>query len=262
MGATAAGGLVSMGQRLGGVGVVNLEGPVQADADADSAWPLVNAPQVARALKQAGVAVAGVANNHAQDLGPMGVEMTMQTLERAGIQPSAFPRNAHLMLAGLPVVVSAHDLSAGLAPDLEQQLAGVAVRGEIWVATFHVQGPHSYLPPPLLEAAVDAALAHGATVVAAHGTHELARVERRGRSVVAYGLGNLVFVCPCGHGDDGLVLRVQLDHNGAQQAQIIPVEPGRRNRPVRLAQRPDLTLDLLVSLRSTPLRRAGAFAWF
>lgn len=114
-----------------------------------------------------------------------------------------------------------------------------------------------------MEAAVEAALAAGATVVAAHGTHQLARVERRGRAVIAWGLGNLAFACACTDETDGLLLRVELDADGAAlRAAVVPVDAGLRGEAVRPAREAALVFDLLESLGSSPLTRAKARASF
>jgi poly-gamma-glutamate capsule biosynthesis protein CapA/YwtB (metallophosphatase superfamily) len=241
--------------------LVNLEGPLGDDAGASSAARLVNAPSVPRVLASVGVWAAGVENNHADDLGAAGRDATRAGLEAAGVTPLGLE---HRVLGGGVVALAAVDLSRPVdASALESQLRRLRVGATALIVTFHVTAPPSYLPTPELEAAVEAALAAGASVVAAHGTHALARVERRGRAVIAWGLGNLVFACQCTDEDDGLLLRVELDATGGvTRATVVPVEAGLHGAPLRLAADPGLTLQLLESLGSSPLRRAGDRADF
>jgi poly-gamma-glutamate capsule biosynthesis protein CapA/YwtB (metallophosphatase superfamily) len=133
--------------------------------------------------------------------------------------------------------------------------------GDVLVATFHVTGPPSYLPRPELRAAVDTAITAGALVVAAHGTHALGPVERRGKAVIAWGLGNLLFACDCTDEVDGAVLRVSIDGDAAR-ARILPIDAGLRGAPARPGHNPELILDLLDALGSSPLRREGPAAGF
>lgn len=241
--------------------VVNLEGPLGEGAETSSAQRLVNAPGAAAALARAGVRVAGVENNHARDLGAAGREATRAGLLAAGVLPAGA---VELPLPGLRVAVVAVDLSnATDVAGLEAELRARRATADALVVTVHVTAPPSYLPTPELEAVVEAALAAGASVVAAHGTHALARVERRGDAVIAWGLGNLVFACACTDETDGLLLRVELGAGGrVTRATVVPVEAGLRGAALRPAREAALTLELLESLGSSPLRRTGGAAEF
>ena len=130
------------------------------------------------------------------------------------------------------------------------------------VATFHVTGPPTYLPRPELVDAVATALDAGASVIAAHGTHELARVERRGPAVVAWGLGNLAFACACTDEQSGALLEIALGPGGAGEAVIIPIDAGLTGGAAHAAADPALTFELLEALGSSRLDRRGDRAAF
>jgi poly-gamma-glutamate synthesis protein (capsule biosynthesis protein) len=147
-------------------------------------------------------------------------------------------------------------------PTLRTELAAARRRGDVLVATFHVTGPPMYLPRPELVDAVAIALEAGATVVAAHGTHELARVERRGRAVIAWGLGNLAFACACTDEQSGAVLEVALGPDGAREAAIVPIDAGLAQGAAHAAGDPALTFELLEALGSSRLQRRGDRAAF
>ncbi|MEW5741849.1 MAG: CapA family protein [Myxococcota bacterium] len=272
--------------------VVNLEGPVGDGAAASTAERLVNGPGAAKALAAAGVRAAQVDNNHAGDLGVDGRAATRRALEAAGVLPAGVARFSlgatRVVLVGVdlgPATVHSARTSEGAPPAsgtsdtsapapfattaagwvegessdvLERRLRAAKTPEEALIVTFHVTGPPSYLPTPELEAAVEAALRAGATVVAAHGTHAVARVERRGDAVIAWGLGNLVFDCRCTEEEEGLLLRVELDASGrVGPALVVPVDAGLHGTAVRPARDRALLLRLLESLGSTPLRPAG-----
>ncbi len=246
----------------GSAGVVNLEGPVGEGAEASSEARLVNAPQALAPLRAAGVRAVGVANNHALDLGPGGAAATALAARAAGLE-SVGPDGAVLLVGGVRVVVTAHDLGGGRVPaDLAAQLAAAGARGDALVATFHVTGPPSYLPRSELRAAVDAAVAAGARVIAAHGTHAVAAVERRGDAVIAWGLGNLVFTCDCSREREGLILRVSIPKRGRVEAEVVPIDAGVGAAAARPSAQASLMLQLLESLRSSPLEMRGERAAF
>jgi poly-gamma-glutamate capsule biosynthesis protein CapA/YwtB (metallophosphatase superfamily) len=255
-------GLAPISDALKGAqGIVNLEGPIGNTPAPGSELRLANAPAAVAALREGGVRVAGIANNHAADRGVDGIAETAAALREIGILPAGGPAgSAVLAIHGRRVVVTAHDLSKGIPKDLEGELADARSRGDVLVATFHVTGPPSYLPRPELRAAADAAIAAGALVVAAHGTHALGPVERRGKAVIAWGLGNLLFACNCTDEVDGAVLRISIQGDTAR-AQIIPIDAGLRGAPARPGHNPGLILDLLDALGSSPLRREGSAGW-
>ena len=155
-------------------GVVNLEGPIGREpesAGVDGGVRLSNGPQTGEVLAQLGIVAAGIANNHAGDLGEPGRTATRAALEAAGVRTFG---TTVIRLSGLRVVLTANDLGDGVPAELPSQLSLARARGEVLVATFHVTGPPLLLPSPELKQAVEIALAAGATVVLAHGTHALA----------------------------------------------------------------------------------------
>ena len=233
-------------------GIVNLEGPI-ATAPAAPTRPrslqVLNAPMVVAELRAAGVRVAGIANNHAGDAGPGGVAATAGALREGGIVPAGLSQGAAVVLVGgLRVAVTAHDLGAALPAGLTDELRRARRGADVLVATFHVTAPPSYLATPVLKQAVERALEAGAAVVAAHGTHMLGPVERRGRAVVVWGLGNLAFACECTRENEGLLVEVELGPDGAAAAAVIPIQAGLAGAPAAAAPDASGIFDLLRAL--------------
>lgn len=272
LGATEGDGLAPVARELSGaLGIVNLEGPVGPGAAASTASRLVNAPDSLAMLARHGVAVAGIANNHAGDLGPAGIAATRRALAALAIEPAGDPGHgrdgsddgvALIERDGLRVAVSAHDLSGGVPEDLAARLTRARARGDILVAWFHILAPPLYTRRPELRQAVDVALDAGATIIAAHGSHAIARVERRGSAVIVWGLGNLLFACSCSRETEGVIVRVELGREGVGEAQVIPIDAGLSGAPATMAAEPGVTLDVLESLGSSPWRRAADRAHF
>ncbi len=263
LGTGGRGALASIAEIVSGApGIVNLEGPVGDPAGVGGApFRLLHAASALAELRAAGVVVAGIANNHARDAGGGGAAATVQALAVVGVQAAGGAAGpATIALGPLRVVVTAHDLEAGVPATLAAELAAARRRGDALIATFHVTGPASYLPRPELADAVAIALDAGAAVVAAHGTHELARVERRGRAVIAWGLGNLAFACACTDEQSGALLEVELGPGGVGEAAIVPIDAGLVDGATRAASDPALTFELLEALGSTRLTRRGGRA--
>ncbi len=247
----------------GAVGVVNLEGPAIAMADAPPDR-LANHPAGLAGLRAAGVVVAGIANNHALDGGEDAPGRTAAALRAAGLIPAGLDAGPAIVeRGGLRIVIGAHTVDEpGLAardePDLGARLDAERRAGDVLVVTLHVLAPPSYLPGPRVVAAVERAVRAGAAVVAVHGSHAIARVERRGSTVIFWGLGNLLFTCDCTDETDALLARVTLTRAGAGEAKVVPIAAGLGSAAARPSSEPALVFDLLATLRSSPLTRAAA----
>jgi hypothetical protein len=212
---------------LHGPGIVNLEGPVGDPPGATSdgtRTTLLADPAALPALRDAGIRFAGLANNHRDDAGPEGPARTAAALAALGIESS----------------------DAGTFEVDGQKVVLIHVIAD--------PGP----PSEALRADVDAAIASGADVVAVSGTHAFAGVERRGGTIIAWGLGNLAFDCACTSGRDALLLQVQI----GGPATVIPIRAGLRGEAARMADDPDAFLDALSAMSPTELSRQSEMATF
>lgn len=230
----------------GAAGVVNLEGPVGVGGAEDRGGEvgLSNPPDSGERLRAMGVLAVSVANNHAGDEGGTGRLRTRAALEAAGVA-AAGDLAVSFSVDGHPLRLLAVDLAAGAAPArISAGLAGG--EGLTEVVSLHVTGPPSYLPSPSLDEAVAAAVAAGADIVVAHGTHVVGPVERRGDTVIAWGLANLLFNCPCTGDDEAMILRVEL--TPGLPATVIPIRAGLGGRSARLHEDPLAMFTLLDGL--------------
>ncbi|MEZ4471708.1 MAG: CapA family protein [bacterium] len=242
--ATDPAAVLAAARGLRGAGVVNLEGPVGAGKPGGDR--LRNGPAVLAALEAVGVAAVTVANNHAADDGPAGLAAT-----RAAAGPVAVRGElASATVAGVEVLAAYEASPEALA-------AAVQARAPAPVfVTLHVLAPPSYRPSAETRARVEAALAAGAAVVAVHGSHALGAVERRGRQVVAWGLGNLAFACRCTTEDEAMALEVTLS-DGEVDAVVVPLRAGLHGAPLALDPDPQAVITLLEALGSSPLDLQG-----
>jgi hypothetical protein len=252
------------GMVQGAAGIVNLEGPVAVRAQlSKTGLRLWNSPASLKELSALNVNVAGIANNHSSDAGEMAVVRTTNALQRNHILPageSAGPATLHLR--GLTIIVTAHDLTQGVPHNLEAELRDAAHKCDFLIATFHVTGPPSYLPHIELKEAVDIAYKSGAVVIVAHGTHAVAKVERREHAVIAWGLGNLAFACDCTKEEDAMILRVRLVSGKVPEARVIAIKAGLNKTPAAPARDSQAIFDLLEAIGSSKLKRNGDEAAF
>jgi hypothetical protein len=238
------------------IGIVNLEGPIAERATKLAPVTLVNAPRSVAELAAAGVRIAGIANNHADDAGPAGVQSTIEALRKGGISPVGGPAGVvHLEQNGVRIVVTAHDLTNGAPDDLERQLFAARQRSDFLISMFHVTGSSSYLPPSELKEAFKIAMQCGASVVVAHGAHAIGPVGRKGGVILAWGLGNVAFACDCTKEDEAIIMRVKLEGRKIVGVEAIPITAGLNGSPARPARDPMATIDLLEAVGSPKLNR-------
>jgi poly-gamma-glutamate capsule biosynthesis protein CapA/YwtB (metallophosphatase superfamily) len=249
----------------GAAGIVNLEGPVAvrpAISKPPSILILWNTPAALRELLPLNVRVAGLANNHAGDAGLNGRQNTERALQELGIVPTSHKAPAIVEISHLKVVVTASDLTGGVPTDLDEELHRARGQGDILIATFHVSGPPSYLPRPELRRAVEIAYRAGAMVIASHGSHAIGPVERRGQSVIAWGLGNVAFACNCTDQREAILLRVAMKKTGSVKAEVLPIQAGINGSPAAPSSDVPGILRLLESIGSSRLVRHGDSASF
>jgi hypothetical protein len=227
------------GLALDGPLVVNLEGPISNQPRASSASALFNPPDSATRLRSANVIAVGVDNNHAMDDGAAGLARTRAVLQANELAPLGSASIAGVTLLQI-------DLSAGVPADLAQRLGVLKPT----IVLFHVLAPALYLPEPSLRRAVDLAVTSGAHAVLAHGSHAIGAVERRGATVIAWGLGNLAFDCECTNEDEGLLVRLELHGSNVTRATAVPVRAGLAGDHARMLDDATTNLSLLESLGS------------
>ena len=82
-------------------------------------------------------------------------------------------------------------------------------------------------------------------------------MERRGQTVIAWGLGNLAFACDCTRESEGIVLELELVSG---EARVRPIHAGLLGAPAAPSPDPAGVYDLLTAIGSPCLDRRGATA--
>ena len=253
--------LGSLGALLPGqLRLLNLEGPLTtrgAAAGLDAAGRPTGAPirfrarPGAAALLHGRIDVVSLANNHALDQGLDGRDDTARALFSQGIAAAFSGHDAELGRAGQRVIVVARDFSAGVDAEAADQL-GAAIqsaraRGAV-VVSLHWGQAGSLLPTRAQRELAARAASAGASVVVGHGPHTVQGIERRGRAVIAYSVGNLAFSCRCTDVLDAYVLVARIERDGrATDVRALPIAAGLAGGAPRRADDPGL-YDLIINL--------------
>ena len=212
------------------IAFVNLEQPLVDDVvELDPGWPrqdpsrprrspiLGATPPLADALAEAGVDVAGLANNHAYDQGRDGLRRTLEELARVGIDPVGAAESTDAAFAPTIVEREGHRVAfvgfseffnqrardgsdyaaARLADDERVRRAIVRAREEADVVVVAVHWSRDFLtePRPSERRLARELVEMGADIIWGTGPHVLHPVERvesaRGEALIAYSLGNV-----------------------------------------------------------------------
>jgi len=243
----------------GDVRFVNLEGPLTAEGResglAEDGTPLgtlrFNAPPAVAQWLRGKVDVVSLANNHALDQGAQGLAETVGHLRAQGIQAATASTDAELVRGGRRVRLIARELSEAWT---EAEVAALVARireartaGPVLVS-LHWGRTGALLPSKEQRRLAARLIDAGATAVLGHGPHTPQGIERRGRGVIAYSLGNLAFSCGCTDVRDAYVLRFRIDAKGAAvDVEAVPLRAGLREPPRRAEDDPGVA-QLIESL--------------
>jgi len=201
---------------LADVAVANLEA-VLTDRERpsqpldDLTVPILRSPpRTASLLRQAGVDVVSIANNHALDFGPRGLATTLEHVREAGLVPMgagttvddaralhvSTVRGVRVGIVAVASILNQHPAGDAYVARVRYAVERVReARDDVDVLVVFVHWGREYEPRPepaqrqLAHALIDA----GADAIIGHHPHVLQTVERyRGKPIV-YSLGNFTF---------------------------------------------------------------------
>lgn len=228
----------------------NLEGPLtDGGTPAPDKQYLFRSPpdKVAPALKAAGFTVLSLANNHILDYGEAGLNDTLAGLARArilhagaGANDLAARQPAWFTAGGERVALLAYSLTlppsfyatadtAGTAFGHERHVradvaAARAHGADIVLVSFHWGQEGSTqlrdYQTKLAHAAIDA----GADAVIGHHPHILQGIERYGRGVILYSLGNFVFGSYSRMAARSVIAQLVFDGRRLVRVELVPID--------------------------------------
>ncbi len=212
-------------------------------------------PDSAERLVDAGFTVLNVANNHSMQHGIGPFSETVSSLRRLGLGVVGVASDDHRSC--VPQVVSVNGLSATLlgyafepdayatgpvgyafAPDCDilGQVAAARSHTDLVICSLHWGVEFVAHPSATEEDFARQLVDAGADLVIGHHPHVIRRVERYGRGLIAYSLGNFVFDMLWNPAfRTGLVLRVALSRNGVESYDTELVWIGDDYQPRRMS---------------------------
>lgn len=211
-------------------------------------------PAHAAALARAGFDAMSLANNHSLDYGRVALSDTIAALEEAGIAAvGAGPSRAAAMRArvierkGVRIALLGYcamyveattpraDAVTISESDLEvfvQEIRAAKSVSDVVIVLPHWGREWSPLPNETQTRPAAAFIEAGATIVAGAHPHVLQPIERRGKGLIAWSLGNFVFD-QRGDGADSCVLRVTVGRKGVRGYDVVTVVI-REGAPMRV----------------------------
>lgn len=195
--------------------VGNLEGTfTDRGTRQDKVYAFRAPPALASGLREAGFGAVSLANNHALDFGAVGLADTRAALDAAGVAHFGAGASgdeasralvleaggARVALLGFSAVASSAFAEGGRpgvaraeAEAVAAAVAEAAADADFVVVCLHFGREYDPRPTERQRALARAAADAGASIVAGAHAHVLQPRERRGGSLILYGLGNFVF---------------------------------------------------------------------
>jgi poly-gamma-glutamate capsule biosynthesis protein CapA/YwtB (metallophosphatase superfamily) len=214
-------------------------------------------PDTVGCLKDAGLDLVSLANNHTLDCGRRGLTETMATLDDAGI--GHVGAGATVAEAAQPVILDIDGIRVavlarnGLLPEcvwyrtdapniapldpdtIEQEVAAAARQADVVIVSIHWGVEYRQHPQPEQEDLAHRIIDAGADVILGHHPHVIQPIEEYHGGLIAYSLGNFLFDNPRRQCCDTLILECRLTKSGLADYEVVPVEI-RDRRPVPAPQ--------------------------
>ncbi|HEX9020223.1 MAG TPA: CapA family protein [Nitrospirota bacterium] len=226
----------------------NLESSVSTRGTAveSKKFTLRAGPLAAQALKQAGVRVVSLANNHSMDFGPLALEDTLSHLDEndilysgAGMDLDDARSPAIIKIKGRTLAFLSYSLTfpleffaspgrpgtaPGYAEFVKADIEKIRPAADIVVVSFHWGAE-------LMTAAKDyqvelghQAIDWGANLVLGHHPHVLQELELYHGKLIAYSLGNFVFGSESNRTNTGMILLLTFRGKDLVRVEAVPLD--------------------------------------
>ncbi|NNE66970.1 MAG: hypothetical protein HKN33_10440 [Pyrinomonadaceae bacterium] len=243
------------------VAFANLENPIAEDCDpAQKKYQFRASPRHATSIRNAGLDVVSIANNHTLDCGRKGLIQTIEFLDLneisyagvyhpdgGGSGVAKIRKNgisigfaAFTAIPTIPGKIPGPELLRAEPSEVTRALKALRAEVDVVVASIHWGTEYSSSPTKRQRSLAHVAAEAGADLVLGHHPHVLQGFETlttdKGRkALIAYSLGNFVFDSPTRVNKllkESLVLKLKLTEYGVSEAEIIPVKiEGYRPHP-------------------------------
>lgn len=201
--------------------------------------------QAVNGLRNAGIDVVSMANNHAMDYGPEALMETMDVLAHngipyagAGVNSTAAHRSVNFTVNGINISFLAYSYRFHMVVEAQRRSPGVAIApgeeigkdvrkakewADIVIVSFHWGWEYSDHPDKETRELAHLVVESGADLVIGHHPHVIQGAELYNGGLICYSLGNFVFDQSGNRTRRGLILRCAINESGVQRAELLPV---------------------------------------
>ena len=207
-------------------------------------------PRYAKMLKDSGIDLVTLANNHMYDFGPDGLMETIRVLDEAGVKHIGAGKN--IKDARKPVIITTKGVKLayfgyfgggryGESFPATRRSAGTAMRNlsyigrdiaavrdsvDLIIINFHWGKEKAHYPEESEINFAHEAINLGADIIVGHHPHVLQGVEIYRDKLIVYSLGNFIFGGNSRTLDRSAVLRIKIDpyHPQSYKAALIPIQ--------------------------------------
>jgi len=229
------------------INLANLESPLGKGGREYTAkkFRFRGAPEIAKALADAGFDVVTLANNHIMDFGAGALSETLASLDKADVAWTGAGRNMSearqavmFEIKGKKVAFLGYSLTQpteffagprrpGTAPGYEQyfvpDISAARKEADYVIVSFHWGKEGSGKVQAYQRAAARKAILAGADAVIGHHPHVLQGVERFRNGIIFYSLGNFAFASKSRTAEYGAMVRLRLG-DGRREAEVLPLD--------------------------------------
>ncbi|MEQ1823974.1 MAG: CapA family protein [Fimbriimonadaceae bacterium] len=232
--------------------------------DGEKRFRLRASPRRSEWIKEAGIDIVSLANNHAADAGTAGFFETIFSLGKSGVVSLA-EDPVQIEVSGTKIAFVAYtdfkkDACPGMSVFSLTKLKADITRmtAPIRIVSIHWGDEGQNIPTARQRELAKAMSGLGVDLILGHGPHLLQPVERVGNCLVAYSLGDFVFDIHRGPRTESAILEVNIHGPDVTRFRLIPVVSGFRPK---LDSKRKLPRDSFSGSSSrTPVRSAQARA--
>jgi len=229
------------------INLANLESPLARSGIEYTAkkFRFRGSPAIAPALRAAGFNIVTLANNHSMDFGWPALAETLQHLDNAGIARIGAGKNLRearravffnvrgkrIAFLGYsltqPIEFFADTKRPGTAPGythlITADVAKARTQADFVIVSLHWGREAVFMPLDYQRKTAHQTIEAGADVIIGHHPHVLQGIERYGKGVIFYSLGNFAFASRSATADVSAMIRLRLG-NAVREAEIIPLD--------------------------------------
>lgn len=206
-------------------------------------------PETAQYLKNWGINVANVANNHILEHGHACAIDTVRQLHKARIKTVGAGRNGNfqpgvqvtelkfhantIIVLGMCFLEEKYAYyGGGELNELWDRIRSLSVQGKTVIVSIH-WGDEFIDRPTLSQRTIGRQLINvGASLVIGHHAHVVQGVENLNGGLIAYSLGNFIFDCFLEHTKWSGILSVTLSDGKIIKWHFVPIEKDKEHRPI------------------------------